>query len=97
MVTPADDGASLHASGSWYAEQVRQAVQRLQGKQPMKITITFTEGGEDLPDTSCAGTATFGDNSTQAHDVWEGIQRVGRAAMLAVGFSSSVVHAVTEE
>ena len=63
----------------------------------MKITITFTEGGEDLPDTSCTVTVAWDDNCTQAHDVWNDIKRVGRAAMLAAGFSSSVIHAVTEE
>ena len=63
----------------------------------MKITVTFTEGGEGQPDTSCTATAIFCDNCMHAHDVWEGIQRVGRAAMLAAGFSSSVVHEVTEE
>ena len=63
----------------------------------MKITITFTEGGEELPDTSCTRAVAWDDNCTQAHDVWEHIQRVGRAAMLAAGFSSSVVLEVTEE
>ena len=63
----------------------------------MKITVTFTEGGDELPDVSCTGAATWDENRGQAHDVWEAIQRVGRAAMLASGFSSSVIHAVTEE
>ena len=63
----------------------------------MKITVTFTEGECEILDSSCTGAVTWDENRGQAHDVWEGIQRVGRAAMLASGFSSSVIHAVTEE
>ena len=63
----------------------------------MKITIQFTEGGEEIPEVACSAYVMWDDNCTQAHDVWEHIQRVGRAAMLASGFSASVVSEVTEE
>jgi len=62
----------------------------------MKITVTFTEGGEEIPEVACSAYVMW-DPTQQAYDIWQHIQRVGRAAMLASGFSASVVSEVTEE
>lgn len=63
----------------------------------MKVTVMFSEGGEEIPNVHCTGEVCWDDNATQAHDVWDAIRQMGKAAMAAAGFSAQVISEVTGE